>query len=216
MSKKLEQKQARREAEQRRAAEQKKAAFKRNALTIGVALLVTAIVVAAIVMQRKSGTGPGVSENVGVSAAQANCEEIEEFETPEENPHVEPGAPHDPYNSSPPTSGPMFEQTAPLGFSTEALPEESLVHNQEHGAIVIWYQPDAPAETLEAIEDLTLQEPQATVAVPYTDIEAPYQLVISAWGALQRCEQVSQEVVDDFRREHQGNSPEKITPPFEG
>lgn len=216
MSKKLEQKQARREAEQRRAAEQKKAALKRNALTIGTALLVTAIVVVAIWFQKEDAEAPGGSENVGVAAAQAGCEEIEEFEAPEENPHVEPGAPHEPYNSSPPTTGPMYEQTAPLGFSTEALPEESLVHNQEHGAIVIWYQPDAPAETISAIENLTLQEPQATVAAPYTDIEAPYQLVISAWGALQRCEQVSQEVVDDFRREYQGNSPEKITPPFEG
>lgn len=216
MSKKLEQKQARRAAEERRAAEQKRAALKRNAVTIGTALLVTVIVVVAIVTQRQSGSGPGVSENVGVAAAQANCDEIEEFEPPEENPHVEPGAPHEPYNSSPPTSGPMYAQTAPLGFSTEALPPESLVHNQEHGAIAIWYQPDAPAETLEAVEDLALQEPQATVATPYTDIEAPYQLVISAWGALQRCEEVSQEVVDDFRRKYQGNSPERATAPFEG
>ena len=216
MSKKLEQKQQRRLAEEKRAAEQKRQALRRNAFTIGTAVLVAAIVIAAIVAQRQSGTGPGVSDNVGVSAAEANCEDIEVVEPAEENPHVEPGAPHEPYNTSPPTSGPMYADTAPPGFTTEALPPELVVHNIEHGQIGIWYQPDAPDETLEAIEDLALQEPQATIAVPYTDIEAPYQLVLTGWGALQRCEQVSQEVVDDFRREYQGNSPERITPPFEG
>ena len=215
MSKKLEQKQQRRLAEERRAAEQRREAMKRNALTIGSAVLVAAIVVVAIVMQRNSGEGPGVSENVGVSPEAANCEEIETFEE-QEAAHISTGEAHEPYNSSPPTSGPHYEIPADLGYFTEQIQPEQLVHNLEHGAIVIWYQPDAPAETTQALEDIVQQEPQATIATPYTDIETPYTIVISAWGALQRCEKVSQKVVDDFRREYQGKGPEQITPPFEG
>lgn len=215
MSKKLEQKQQRRAAEERRAAEQKKAALKRNALTIGAALLVTAIVVTAIVMQRNSGTGPGATENVGVAAAQAGCEEIEKPDE-QEGAHIEVGTPHDPYSSSPPTSGPHYVEPAVASFYPDQQTTEQLVHNLEHSQIVIWYQPDAPAETLDSIEAVVGQESQATLAAPFPDIEPPYQLALTAWGALQRCEQVSQEVIDDFRREYQGKGPEQIVPPFEG
>ena len=214
MSKKLEQKQARREAEERRRAEERKAALKRNALTIGLAVIVLAAVIALIYVQREQGEGP-VSGNIGVSASEANCGEIETFDEQEAS-HIDVGAAHDPYNSSPPTSGPHYEVPADTDFYPDALPPEQVVHNLEHGQIVIWYQPGADSETLQNIEDLVRQEPVATVATPYTDIEAPYNFVLSGWTALQRCEFVSQEVVDDFRREYQGMGPEKLTQPFDG
>ena len=215
MSKKLEQKQARREAEERRKAQERKAAVKRNALTIGIVVIVAAIVIGAIYIERQSADGPGVPDNVGVAAAEANCGEIETFDEQEAS-HIEVGSAHDPYNSSPPTSGPHYEVPAESAFTTEELPPEQLVHNLEHGQIVIWYLPGADSETLQNIEDIVAQEPAATAAVPYTDIESPYNFVITGWTALQRCEQVSQDVVDDFRREYQGQGPEKITPPFDG
>lgn len=215
MSKKLEQKQARREAEERRKAEQRKQARRRSLLTIGSAVLVGAIVVGAIVAQRRSGEGPGAPDNVGVAAAEANCADVEEFEEQEAD-HIDTGAAHEPYNSSPPTSGPHYATPAGTEFFAEQIPPEQLVHNLEHGQIVIWYAPDAPAEVQSQVEDLVVQETNATAAAPYPDIEAPYQLVLSAWGASQACEKVSQEVVDDFRREYQGKGPEALTPPFDG
>ena len=215
VSKKLEQKQARREAEERRAAEQRKAAFRRNIVTIGTALVVAVIVIVAIVLQRESGEGPGAPDNVGVAAAQAGCEDIEEFDELEAA-HIQVDEEHEPYNSSPPTSGPHYEIASDTGFFEESLEPEQVVHNLEHGQIVIWYSPDAPSEVIADIENVVEQEPIATVAHPYADIESPYNFVLTGWTAAQRCEEVSQDVVDDFRREYQGMGPEKITPPFEG
>lgn len=212
MSKKLEQKQARREAEERRKAEARKAAVRRNILTIGTAILVAGIVIAAIVLQRESG---GIDEEVGVAAEEANCGDIETFEKQEAD-HIDVGAAHEPYNSSPPTSGPHYEVPADSTFFTEPQQPEQLLHNLEHGQIVIWYDPDAPPETQQQIENLVRQEPLATVALPYTDIETPYRLALTAWGASQLCEQVSQQVVNNFRREYQGKGPEKIAPVFDG
>lgn len=214
MSKKLEQKQARREAEERRKAEQRKQAIRRNALTIGSAVLVGAIVVVAIFIQREQGGGP-VPNNVGVPASEAGCTDVEEFEEQGAD-HIAVGSQHEPYNSSPPTSGPHYETPAGTEFFAEQIPPEQLVHNLEHGQIVIWYSPDASNETRGHIEDLVTQQPTATAAAPYPDLASPYQLVLTAWGASQSCEQVSQEVVDDFRREYQGQGPEPLTPPFEG
>lgn len=214
MSKKLEQKQARREAEERRKAENRKAAVRRNAVTIGTAVLVGVIVVAAIVYQRSEIEK--TTENVGVAAEKANCEGVESPEEMEDAGHIAVGEQHEPYNSTPPTSGPMYEQTASAGFSTEPIPAESLVHNLEHGYIVIWYHPDADQETLNKIELLVDQEPAATIAAPYEEIEQPHQFALGAWGNYQLCEDVSQEVVDGFRRKFQGKSPEQVVPPFEG
>ena len=53
--------------------------------------------------------------------------------------HIQVGEQHEPYNSDPPTSGPHYAQPAQAGFYDEALPDEQLVHNLEHGYIVIWY-----------------------------------------------------------------------------
>ncbi len=210
VSKKLEQKQARRAAEERRKAEARRAAMRRNALTIGSAVLVGALVVIAIAFQR-----PGEEGDVGVSAEEANCGEVERH-ADQGRDHIEEGAPHEPYDSSPPTSGPHYAEWADTEFFTEPLPPEQLVHNLEHGEIVIWYSPDAPAEVQGQIEELVDQEPVATVASPYADIEAPYQLVLTAWRHSQACELVSQEVVNNFRREFQGHGPEQIAPPFDG
>jgi hypothetical protein len=215
VSKKLEQKQQRRLAEERRAAEQRKAAMKRNILTIGSAVLVAAIVVVAIVAQRESAEDPGGSQNVGVPEAQANCTDVEEFEEQEAE-HIGIDEEHAPYNSSPPTSGPHYEIPAETTFFTDQIPPEQVVHNLEHGAIVIWYSPNADEQTLDDIEALVDQEPTATVAVPFADLESPYSLALTGWTSLQKCEQVSQDVVDQFRTDWQGEGPEKLTPQFEG
>lgn len=215
MSKKLEEKQARRLAEERRKQEQRRQAIRRNLFTTGTAVLVALIVVGAIIAQRQSGVG-AVADDVGVAPGEANCGEIETFEELEGD-HVATDEPHAPYNSSPPTSGPMYESTAPLGFATEPFPPEQLVHNLEHGQVVIWYSPDAPAEIQDQLETIVRQEGNATIASPYSDLEAPYTFALTGWRNLQLCEKVSQEVVDDFRRKFQGEGPEGMgTPQFEG
>jgi hypothetical protein len=222
VSKKLQQKQARRLAEERRKAELRRAARRRNLLTIGIAALVAAAIAALVISERRAEDAP-----VGVSESEAGCGDVREFEATSRE-HIEVGAQHEPYNSSPPTNGPHFEDPAQTGFNTSALPPEQLVHNLEHGQIVIWYAPDAPDEVREDIEAVVRAEPLATVASPYEgDLEGDFAL--TAWlaatgegdegegtGVMQTCEQVSQDVVDEFRRSFQGRGPEPATERFEG
>jgi len=223
VSKKLEQKQARREAEERRKKEAKKAARKRNLITLGLALVVTAAVVALVVADRQAADAP-----TGVSAAAADCGDIEDVEAVSRD-HIDQGAPHEPYNSNPPTNGPHLGVPADTGFYSTPLPVEQPIHNLEHGQIVIWYSPDAPSDVVDDIEAIVEKEPAATLATPFEGFEGDGNFALTAWtageteaeddfgtGHLQMCEQVSQEVVDDFRREFQGKSPEPLTPRFTG
>lgn len=43
------------------------------------------------------------------------------------------------YSTNPPTSGDHVVNEAPWGISTQPLPDRALVHNLEHGGIVLHY-----------------------------------------------------------------------------
>ena len=221
MSKKLEEKQRRRLAEEKKKAEQKRAQRRRNLLTTGVALVVAAGVVWLVLADTSRNEGnrqAGALAN-GVSRDEAGCGDVQSAE-PQEAEHIAEGDEHEPYNTNPPTSGPHYgSPLAPIdtGFYSEQIEAEKVIHNLEHGQIVIYYNPDAPQDTIDDIEQLTEQEEEATVAVPWAEIEEPSQFVLAAWGNLQECVQASQEVVDEFRIDFQGQGPEQVgVPTFEG
>lgn len=221
VSKKLEQKQARRREQERRQAEQRKAALRTNLITIIVAVVVIAAVVIAIMSERQQTEAP-----VGVSIEEANCDPVEEFEA-QEGQHIQEGTPHEPYNSDPPTSGPHYEIPADPAFYSSAIEPERVVHNLEHGQIALWYSPDLAAEEKDVVEEIVEDEPIATVATPYAALDEGTGIAMTAWlapegdaetgtGVLQRCENVSQAAVNEFRRDYQGKSPEPLTPQFKG
>lgn len=220
-SRKLEDKQRRRLAEERKKQALKKAHRRRNLVTTVVALLVAGGVVALVISDRNRITRE--IENYGVAEKEANCDEVQEQEIQSAG-HIDVGAPHEPYSTNPPTSGPHYNAAGlgPVraGFYEEATeaPPEGVVHNLEHGQIVIYYNPDAPDDVVADIELAVKDEALATVATPWTQFEKPdTNLVLTAWGVSQACEQVSQAVVNEFRRAFQGIAgPEKLTPPFEG
>lgn len=221
MSKKLEQKQARRAAEGRKQEETKRAQRKKNLVTLLIAVVVIGVIAALVISDRKGASGP-----VGVAADEANCGPKEESKAPG-NDHVEEGTPVE-YETNPPTAGPHAGSPGPTGFFDTPQEAEHLVHNMEHGQIVLWYDPAAPQQVKDDLEAIVEKQSATTVATPYEGLE-DYNFYMTAWnklpdegeesfgtGYLQGCELVSEEVINDFRREHQGKSPEPITPRFEG
>ena len=69
--------------------------------------------------------------------------------------HIDDGTPPPAgsYTSVPATSGPHWETPAQWGVYPTALPEAQVVHNLEHGGIVIWYDRDRVGDAV--VEDLT-------------------------------------------------------------
>ena len=62
------------------------------------------------------------------------------------NLHVQTvGDPHEPYNSTPPTSGPHLPYIAPWGIHTRPIPNELQVHNLEDGGVVVQEMPVLPS-----------------------------------------------------------------------
>lgn len=200
VSKKLEEKQRRREAEERREQERRRASLRRNLVTLTIALLVGALVVFLILSERRG------AEDVGVAAGEAGCTDIQTQEDLGRD-HVEEGTPVQ-YNSQPPTSGSHYANWADPGFHEEPVHESRLVHNLEHGQIVFWYRPDASEETIADLRQLVSSDRLALIAAPYDGLTGGHEFAMTAWTASQGCENVSSEVVNDFRRRYQGRGPE--------
>lgn len=217
MSKKLEEKQRRRLAEERRRDEQRKAQRRRNLVTAAIALVVAAGVVAAIVFQRQAQDA--AAQLPDRSEAAAGCGPVEEHEEQGRD-HIAVGSPHEPYDGPAPHSGPHYAAPdGPVrpGFYDDAIPPEGPVHNLEHGQIVFWYDPEAPDDVISDIQQAVEQEEFATVGAPYANLNTDKNFVMAAWGVTQACDQVSQTVVDEFRRAYQGTrGPEQFTERFRG
>ena len=153
-----------------------------------------------------------------ITESEAGCGPIEKHPNQGQE-HIREGATFD-YNSNPPTSGPHYEVPADTSFypPESRIEPERLVHNHEHGQIVIWYRPGTGDLGIlqDQVETLVEQQPLATVGAPYPEMDSGYNLVITAWTRSRACVNASQEVVDDFRRMFQGRAPERIAPRFEG
>ncbi|MFN2595026.1 MAG: DUF3105 domain-containing protein [Actinomycetota bacterium] len=218
MSKKLQQKQARRQAEEKRRAELRKAQFRRNAITIGLAIVIGGAAV-FIIIQNRTPSSANKGSSVGGSVSAADCTDIA-------NPkllkglHIPVGQTHRPYTSTPPTSGPHYAAPAgPVdpGFYSDALQPEAVLHNEEHGMIVFWYRADAPSSVIDKLQKIVDQQPAATVAVPYDQVPPGESFSMTAWGHIQSCHDVAQTVVDKFRTLYQGKGPEQVgVPTFQG
>lgn len=113
----------------------------------------------------------------------------------------------------PPTSGRHNPTTLPdttqfYPVSIKARPERA-VHDLEHGYIVVWFDSKLPADQVTQLQALTKQANFSRLyAVGWWqgDLPAGKHLVLTAWGRTERCDSVSQTVVNDFYRAHL-NSP---------
>jgi hypothetical protein len=84
----------------------------------------------------------------------------------------------DPYSSIPATSGPHWDPSAVgnWGVYSTPQPETQLIHNLEHGGIVIWYDP-------ELLEDADVEELTAYVEGQVdTGIGGRFKFILSPWG----------------------------------
>ena len=83
------------------------------------------------------------------------------------------------YNSFPPSSGPHYAQPAPWSIYPDSVKQTILVHNLEHGGIVIQYG-DVSEETVKEIRSFYQDDPYGVVVTPYPRLEK--KIALTAWN----------------------------------
>lgn len=152
---------------------------------------------------------------VGMPAAEV-CGPVVDVPPTGASQHVSPPVT---YDRTPPNSGPhmgSWVMVRQRRYPVEEAPAvEQVVHNLEHGWVVIWYHPQG-TDTGRLDHALAAAKARKLVAFPWvgsTPLPTPY--VITAWGHEQRCTGISGVAIADFLKEHggkNGDAPEPTAP----
>lgn len=179
---------------------------RKRALVWAVVIAVVVGVPAFFVLRSRAERG-----EVEKQARAAGCTPILEHKN-QGSRHVPEGQKHEAYDSNPPTSGPHYGSTAPWGVNNDPVAPEFLVHNLEHGGVVIHHKALSDGE-VEELEELVDSYPDpgngsGVVLVPDESIDKP--VAMASWTRTGSCEKVSIPVVRTFIEQRCGKGPEKI------
>jgi hypothetical protein len=83
------------------------------------------------------------------------------------------------WNTSPPTSGPHYQDPAKWGAYTDALNPAQFVHNLEHGGIYIQYGKDVSAATIAQLTTFYAKHVNGTLLAPLPSLGS--KIALGAW-----------------------------------
>lgn len=195
----------------------------------GALVLAAVVVVAVLLLTGGSGDASSVYPGGGSVPAKktsdlnaainaAGCKQTTEKATSRR--HVTDVNAKVKYRTNPPTDGTHYYQAPDDGAYDDPPPDVELVHNLEHGRVIVWSKrslPDAARADLKAFFD---QDSYQMVLAPRQNM--PYQIAASAWnrdptpngtGRLMSCPKYTPAVFDAlraFREANRSNGPQAI------
>jgi hypothetical protein len=86
-----------------------------------------------------------------------------------------------PYNTFPPSGGSHYPTPAIWGFYTTAVDPRYVVHNQEHGGVILWWGPEVPRSTVAELRSFYESQPVAVFGTPIAGLGK--KLALTAWTA---------------------------------
>ncbi|HEY8171367.1 MAG TPA: DUF3105 domain-containing protein [Candidatus Limnocylindria bacterium] len=180
-------------------------------LAIGGVLLVGSIIVVLVLV-----FGSAASPTAGAAQPNDGSVHTEDGAACRENP-ASCGASGPPYSSLPGTSGPHWISPGSWGVYTTPVSESQVIHNLEHGGIVIWYDPERVDDaSVQALTDYVETQVASGVSGRYKFILSPWggsdplpaPIVATAWRYLLELDTADTAAIDEFARAHYGRSPE--------
>jgi hypothetical protein len=195
-----------------------------------IGIVVTALLIAAVVafVVTRPSSSLASPEELLSRAAQAKqaagcgpVEDVGPFQ-PEERDRVHITDPSQApalsdYPSVPPASGPHDSIPLSHGVYETAPPVYRVIHSLEHGAVVVWYSPDASGAELDDLKEFYQDADVGSrvIVAPYDypdqgdagRLPAGTQMALVAWHRVERCARVSLAAAFDFSSQY-------TAPPF--
>jgi uncharacterized protein DUF3105 len=119
------------------------------------------------------------------------------------------------YNTTPPASGSHFYTPAIWGFYTTPAKPVQVVHNEEHGGVILWWGSKVPQSTIDKLHAFYDSSPNAMVGTPYPSLGS--KVAITAWtappsglgvGHAAVCPTFDEKAFATFRNDYRGKGPE--------
>jgi hypothetical protein len=179
--------------------QQRESANRQRNLLLGAAGLVAAVVIVAVILLTRSS-------QIAVDVNEIADESIEFANLGQE--HIEVGAPHELYNSNPPTSGPHYASPVRADVYDQELPDENLVHNLEHGHIWLSYRDASDQEAIDLATEIQSQYPRWVVVTHRPDNNN--RLVAASWLRLLVLDELNEDQIQAFILRYRNRAPESI------
>ena len=127
------------------------------------------------------------------------------------------------YWTYPPANGPHYGIPAVWNFYDEPVPVLQVVHNEEHGGVILWWGPKVPQSEVEQLRSFYQSDPLGMVGTPAPRLGN--KVAITAWsgdpshyfqngdygeGHVAVCSQFNQHAFTVFRDAFRGKGPEGI------
>jgi hypothetical protein len=134
--------------------------------------------------------------------------------------HIAEGTQGTGYTSVPGTSGQHWssaDSPGSWGVYTSAQPQERMIHNLEHGGIVIWYQSTLDADGVAALTTFVQQQiTQAefkVILTPWSGTDFGHPIAVTAWDWLLYLDTPDLDMIRGFIDAHYGDAPEPFMGP---
>jgi hypothetical protein len=101
-----------------------------------------------------------------------------------------------PWNTSPPSNGQHYPEWAVWGFYTSAVNPRRVVHNEEHGGVILWWGSQVKPATVQKLHALYDASSDGMFGTPYPALGS--KVAITAWTGNPRTYQIN----GDFGKGH--------------
>jgi hypothetical protein len=120
------------------------------------------------------------------------------------------------YNTDPPSNGSHYFQPAIWDFYTSPANPIQVVHNEEHGGVILWWGSKVPQATIDKLRALYDSSPDGMLGTPYPSLGR--KVAITAWtapsggmgeGHVAVCPTFNEKAFTAFRDAYRGKGPER-------
>jgi hypothetical protein len=127
------------------------------------------------------------------------------------------------WSTSPPSGGAHYGAWAVWGFYRQPVNPRQVVHNEEHGGVIIWWGPKVPGSTISKLESFYAEKSDGMFGTPYAALGN--KIALTAWtdprgsyyrngdyglGHIAICSGFNQKAFAMFRDAFRGKGPEGI------
>ncbi len=192
---------------------------------VGAVVLIAVVVAVAAF----GGGGKGVSEKqVAALMTTARCSfrTVTAYVPPGQGTHVDSLKAKLPWNTNPPSNGQHYPLWAVWGFYTQPVNPRMVVHNEEHGGVVVWWGSKVAPGTVAKLRSWYNEQPDGSFGTPYPSLGS--KVAITAWtgdpshyqingyygqGHIAVCPRytpATKKAFEAFRKLYRGHGPEGI------